>query len=342
MKHPRRRLIVLFLVFAFYLSLAACDKTASSDPQSSNATNATNLPTDLTMTDEAAQYNLTPGNYPRIDGSTSTLGIVQAVWKAMVRSDTSSYDEYYAYYPSKASKEAHSYQLLINGDVDLIIVPYASEDVLREAKDAGVELEFHKITAEALVFITPKDNPTDNITGEQVRSIYLKNAIRNWSELGGPDRELVPICRNADSVSQSQMDNLILHNEPMDPGIENNYVELATAEDMLQQVAFYHNGGLNGVATNSYALGYTLYSCLENVNEMTGIGNYLKMLAYEGVMPTRQSIADDSYPLSDGYYAVIRKDLPDDHSARSVIRWLQSPSGITAIEDCGFIPCGGG
>ncbi|HHY71208.1 MAG TPA: hypothetical protein GX519_06125 [Thermoanaerobacterales bacterium] len=39
----------------------------------------------------------------------------------------------------------------------MIIVPYASSDVLVQAEDAGVKLEFYPIAAEALVFITPKE-----------------------------------------------------------------------------------------------------------------------------------------------------------------------------------------
>ena len=116
-----------------------------------------------------------------------------------------SYDPYYFYagFPQKASKTVPSYALLIGGEVDLIFVPYASEEVLQSAAEAGVELEFHKVAAEALVFITPKENTAQNITREQIRSIELDYDITNWSELGGPDRELVPICRNDVSGSQS-------------------------------------------------------------------------------------------------------------------------------------------
>ena len=123
-------------------------------------------------------------------------------------------------------------------------------------------------------------------------------------------------------------------------GVSVLFIAIAgTMEGMLQQVASYHNGGLSGEPTDSYALGYTLYSYLENVNKITGIGEDLKILAFEGVVPTRQSIADGIYPLSDGYYAVVRKDLPEDHSARSVIRWLESSEGAKMIESCGFISC---
>lgn len=287
------------------------------------------------MTPTAQTLGITYEDYPRIDGSTSTLGLVRAVWRAMVDDSSAAFG---AGYPEEAGKTVPSYHKLLDGEADMIFVPYASEDVLQAADDAGVELEFHKVAAEALIFITPKDNSADNITREQVRSIYLDNAIDNWKKLGGPRRKLVPICRNADSGSQSQLDNLVLDNEPMHPAIEKNHVEL-TMEGMLDQVAYYHSGGFDGKPTRSYALGYTLYSYLINMTEMTGVGDNLKILDYEGITPERENIADGSYPLADGYYAVVRSDLPEDHSARAIISWLQSEDGVAAIERIGLIPC---
>jgi len=294
------------------------------------------LPEDALMTDTAKALGITAENYPRIDGSTSTLNIVKAIHRAMYEEGTAEYEKMYSL---EASKTVPSYHKLIDGEVDLIFVPYASEDVLKAAEDAGVELVFTKVAAEALIFVTPKENTTEGVTREQIRSIYLDYGITNWSELGGPDRELVPICRNADSGSQSQMDNLVLENEPMHPDIQENYVEL-TMEGLLELVAFYHNGGFDSKPTNSYAIGYTLYTYLQNMTEMTGIGDSLKILSYDGVVPSAENIADGSYSLSDGYYAVIRADLPDGHSARAVIDWLRGVEGQDAIKDLGLIPIG--
>ncbi|MHB8077327.1 PstS family phosphate ABC transporter substrate-binding protein [Desulfosporosinus fructosivorans] len=283
------------------------------------------------MSSLANQLEITNQNYPKIDGSTSTLPIVRAINEAMYLSMEN--DDY----PQTASKTVPSYQRLINGEVDMIIVPYASSDVLATAAEVGIRLEFVPIALEALIFITPVDNTTENITMEQVRSIYLNYGIANWSVLGGPPRELVPICRNSDSGSQSQMDNLVLHDEEMHSDIQKNYVQL-TMEGMLELVAFYHNGGLDSKPTNSYALGYTLYTYLKNMADVTGIDSYLKMLAFEGVTPSVESIADGSYQLTDGYYAVIRSDLAKAHSARSVINWLQSDAGATVIRSLDLIP----
>ena len=283
------------------------------------------------MSNIAKEYGITDENYPKIDGSTSTLSIARAINRAMYQEGGNSN------YPETASKTVPSYKLLINGDVDMIIVPYASSDVMALAESEGVKLEFHPIALEALVFITPIENEAEKITRDQVRRIYIEYGIKNWPELGGSNRALVPICRNADSGSQSQMDNLILEGKEMHPDIQKNYVEL-TMEGMLELVAFYHNGGVNGSPTNSYALGYTLFTYLKNIGEITGIDERLKMLSFEGVAPTEESIADGSYTLTDGYYAVVRSDLSKDHSARSIIEWLGSQDGINAIRQLGLIP----
>lgn len=334
-----KRIISLILANLMLLTLCACSNNGTTEVQRPTPPPNTTQPApegnaDSTMTTSADALGITAKNYPRIDGSTSTLSIVQAVYRAMYGQDAAYTDGY----PTKASKTVPAYHLLIDGEVDMILVPYASTDVLEEAENAGVELEFHKVAAEALIFITSAENTTESITLEQIREIYLNYGITNWSKMGGPDRKLIPICRNSDSGSQSQMDNLILNNEEMHPNIQNNYVEL-TMEGMLEQVAFYHNGGLSGSPTNSYALGYTLYTYLQQMNKITGIGEHLKVLSFDEVLPTAENIADGYYPLADGYYAVIRSDLSKGHSARVVITWLQGKDGAETIESIGLIPC---
>lgn len=284
----------------------------------------------------ARSLGITGFTYPRMDGSTSTLAIVQNIWRQMIGHEAVAPA---VSFPTTASKTVPSYRKLIDGEVDLIFVPYASADVLQEAQDAGVELRFQKIAAEALIFITPKENSAQNITREQVRDIYLNYGITNWRDLGGEDRELIPLCRNADSGSQSQMDNLVLENEPMHPDIQKNYVEL-TMEGMLELTAFYHYGGLGGEPINGYALGYTLFSYMNNMAAVVEAPSMLKTLTFNGIEPTVQSIADGSYPLSDGYYAVTRADLPEESGAHAIISWLQSPDGASMIEDIGLIPLG--
>ena len=325
-------------LFLSGLLLSACAAPAGSassgaegSPAGSSGAGSETAPMESGL--DLEKLGVTEENYPRVDGSTSTLGIVQAAYEAVFGPE--SMDE--EGYPWEASKTVPSYEKLIAGDLDLILAPSPSADVLSQAKEAGVELELAQVAAEALIFITPAENTAANITGDQVRDIYLHNGIASWTELGGPDRALVPICRNADSGSQSQLDNLILKGEPMDPSIQENYVEL-TMEGMLEQTAFYHTGGMFGQPSDSYALGYTLFTYLQNMDEITGIASSLKILDYEGVPATAQTISGGSYPLTDGYYAVTRADLPEDHPARVLTRWLRSEEGQVAILSRGFLP----
>ena len=336
MKKPITLILILILMF----TLASCAKTdeqpevSSSIPEKPTLisdSDIENYGTDGLMTERAHTLGITAGNYPKIDGSTSTQPISAAINRAFYNNDENEN------FPNKVSKTVPSYKRLIDGKVDMIIVPYASSDILAEAKNKGVKLEFHPIAAEALVFITPKENTAKNITLAQVRKIYLENGIKDWSSLGGSNYKLVPICRNSDSGSQSQMDNLILNDQAMHPAIKNNYVEL-TMEGMLEQVAFYHSGGIKGKPTKSYALGYTLYTYLQNVGEITGIDERLKLLAYEGVTPSEESIADGSYSLAGAYYVVIHSDLPKEHSARKIISWLTSEEGQKNLKNLGLIP----
>lgn len=334
-----RRVSSFVLILILILSIVSCTKS-SDTIETTRTTDAVKI-TDNNdskpnsqsskniMSDVAYQLGITHQNYPKIDGSTSTLEIVREINETMYQSNENDN------FPEIASKTVPSYKLLIDGEVDMIIVPYASSEILTFAEDKGIELEFYPVALEALVFITPKENKAENITLDQVRKIYLENGIKNWSEMGGPDRELIPISRNADSGSQSQMDNLVLKDKKMHESIKENYVEL-TMTGMLEQVAFHHKGGIDGAPTNSYALGYTLYTYLQSVGDITGIDDELKMLSFEGVIPSKESIADGSYSLTDGYYAVVRSDLPQEHSARSIINWLESDDGKAVIRGMGY------
>lgn len=323
MKKKNSILIILMTVYTLMIFTSCLSKPTARNNQSTSDS-AEKKPSEISVSMEVS-----PENYPRIDGSTSTLKLVQEIYKEVFK--------YVGYQlsdlPQKASKTVPSYEKLILNQVDMIIVPYASEEVLKKALKAGVELEFHPISLEALIFITAKDNSTQNITKKQVQNIYIDYGINNWKDLGGPDKELIPLCRNADSGSQSQMDNLVLMGKPMNEKIKNNFVEL-TMDGLLEQAAFYQNVSKK----DCFGLGYTLYYYLQNMGNVTGIDEKLKILNYEGIAATPENIADGSYPLATSYYVVVRKDLSKEHSARKLINWLTSKYGSECVTRSGLTP----
>ena len=312
------------------------EQESKSEPESVS-TEASSGYSDALETVLAKRYGITMDNYPILDGSTSTRSIVSSLYNVFFNIGEAGYEG--SKLPGTPSKTVPSYRKLIQKEADMIFVPYASSAVLQEAKDHGVELEFHRIAAEALVFITHADNTAENITRDQVREIYLNYGIRNWKELGGPDKELVPICRNADSGSQSQMDNLILGNEAMHPEILDHYL-LPLMWDVLEAVAYYQTGGFeehHALNRDCYALGYSLFTYVEDAVRNYGMSG-LKYLSYEGVAPSEESILNGTYTLSDGYYAVLRADTPADHPARKLLEFLQSEEGQKMLESVNMLP----
>jgi phosphate transport system substrate-binding protein len=276
-----------------------------------------------TPSEDAAAIGITAENYPRVDGSTSTLPLVQGIYKRMFLPSDNEGDRWPGL-PQKASKTMKSYELLIAGDVDLILVPDPSKEVEEMAKSAGTELEYIAIGAEALVFITHEDNPVSNIDASQVQKIYADMSITDWSELGGKSGRIVPICRNADSGSQAQMENLVLGGKKINPAIEKNFME-RDMNGMLQMVEEYRYFAQDG-EENAYTLGYTLYYYIQLSQSVMGEMS-IKTLAFDGVTPTPETILSKEYPLAINYYAVVRKDLPEGHPARKITEWLQTTEG---------------
>lgn len=317
-KKCNKKILILMLISTLILC-----SSCKSEPQNNYT---------LTLSEHAATLSITADNYPRIDGSTSTLPLVQEIHKTMFMPDINSEDMWPGL-PQTASKTMASYEKLINGEVDLILVPDPSEDVLNLSEQKGVELEFIPIGAEALVFITHQDNPVTNITSAQVVDIYTDMSVANWSELGGLDGRIVPICRNADSGSQAQMENSVLNGEKINPIIEQNYME-RDMNSMINMVGEYQHFSLDG-EENAYTIGYTMYYYL-NLYESVAGAMFVKPLAYNGVIPTPETLLSKEYPLATNYYAVLRKDSQESSPERKIANWLTGYDGQWTVARSGL------
>ena len=125
---------------------------------------------------------------PVIDGSTSTLPITESIYSALFTNGTQ-----HPQYPNGHSKTQASYERLIRGEADCLVVSVPpSQIVLEMAEQAGVELEVTPIGYDAMVFFTNSENPASNLTTEQIRQIYEENAYQDWSQLGGDRRHWCP------------------------------------------------------------------------------------------------------------------------------------------------------
>lgn len=264
---------------------------------------------------------------PAIDGSTSTLPYTNVVYGALFINSNK-----HPSHPGKHSKSYYSYERLINGEADLLFISTKpTEDTLAKAAAAGVELELIPIAHDAMVFFTNSENSMENLTMEQIRSIYVDNAYDNWKELGGPDAGLIPYCRNADSGSQAQMEEFFLHGDEIHPDIRRE----TTSISMASVLTDVQDAGTDDPL--AYALGYSIYYYYHISGPLLLYPeDSLKLLAVEGVYPTDETIADGSYSLAGYNYAVVRADEPEDSPARRMVEFMLSEQGQQCVVNAGF------
>ena len=250
---------------------------------------------------EQARYAFTEKNYPRVDGSTATIPLIEAVESVLLgkpRSETA----------VTVSKTSGAYIALLQNEADVLLVYDGGEQTRSEVK-ADALFETVPIGKDALVFLVNADNPVDNLTTEQVRMIF-SGQYTNWSELGGSDEPIRAYQRGAGAGSQALMDKLVMQDLPM-------------ADPAMVQV-IEHMGGLIDAVANFVGgptgIGYNVFFYVTEMRE----NDYVKLLSIDGVEPSYETIQSGEYPFVSEFYSVIRKSEPANSPARALHEWMLS------------------
>ncbi len=263
----------------------------------------------------------TEENYPVIDGSTATIPLSEAFKAEFLGKDIKDVTV-------KHNKTHSAYENLINGNADLILVTYPSEDEFKLAKDNNVELEIIPVVNEAFVFFTSVDNPIKNLTLEQIQKIYT-GEIKNWSELGGNNAEIDAYQRPVNSGSQTGMLSLVMNGlDLMEPPKEDVYSEMG---EIVSAVASVENGQ-NSIGYSYYYYATTMYDIIDS-----DTAGRIDLLAVNGVEPTNETIKNGSYPIRTNYYIVINKNEPKDGDVRKLVNAMLSERGQSAAEAIGYV-----
>ena len=138
-------------------------------------------------------FVFTRQNFPRLNGSTSTVPLAEAVCSALLWESREDVGDLIHF-----SKTTQAYRELLNGNADLLIIGEANADILAEKEAQGYEWLKTPFATDAFVFVVNENNPVDSITVEEARKIYT-GEITNWSQLGGRDEPIIPFQRNAEA-----------------------------------------------------------------------------------------------------------------------------------------------
>lgn len=309
-------------------SSAANDETSDiivTSEVSSESTTASAAATEPVLpetseTDEpAAAQDEQEDPLPAMDGSTSAIPL-----EAGIRAKLLGISYKDALELVNHSKTHIAFQNLLDGTVDLIYTVPISDEQRQKADEAGVELISVPVAKEGFVFVVNKDNPVDSLTQQQLRDIY-SGRITNWKEVGGNDAEIIPYQRNLDSGSQNYMAEFMGDTPLMTAKTE---LYATGMGGLMDKIALYDN--------SADAIGYSVYSYAA---QMYANDNKVKFIAVDGIAPTKETMADDSYPLSSCTY-IMYTDKADEKT-REFAQWVVSDEGQLCVLQSGYLPVNG-
>ena len=281
--------------------------------------------TDIEKPEKAENVNnseikpfLTLEEYPKMDGSTANLPLMAAVL-----STATGMEETEAENAVDCTTTPYAWECLARGEADILLVYEAAEDTKALLDEIGTELEVTPIGLDALVFIVNEQNPVQSMTQEELRRVYT-GQITNWKDLGGEDLEITAFQRVPTSGSQSLFMKLLMKDTaPMEAPKE---FTTSGMGELIEGLAAYNNEGS--------ALGYSVFYYASYMYAKPG----LRFLAVDGVAPSDETIADQSYPLLNPFYVVIRANEPEGSPARQLRDWLLTEEGAQVIAKAGYIP----
>lgn len=265
------------------------------------------------------QFVFTRENFPKLDGSTSTVPLAQAIASVLLgetREETSDLFDF--------SKTTRSYRMLMENEgdgVDLLIAAEPPEVIWQEKDEQNFQWQMEPFAIDALVFVVNADNPVDSLTTQQIQKIYT-GEITNWSQVGGDDLPIIPFQRNEEAGSQTAMNKLVMKDLPM-MDAPSDYVRGEMGE-LVQAVAAYDD--------SPSAIGYTMYYYANDMKMADG----LKILAVDGVVPGGDTIRSGNYPFLNNYYVVCGEHPTE--ATQVLYDWILSDEGQKLVAHEGYVP----
>lgn len=311
--------IIIFLIILIIL-LIALGVTYFVTNSNNNEENTNNISNNIIEEGEVKQeeFKLSKEDYPKVDGATAMRPMSVEIAKSVLNMTNEEAETFIVH-----NTTAKAYENLINKKTDLIFVSEPSDDILNQAKNAGVEFEMVGIGRDGFVFVENKENKIDNLTIEQIQNIYT-GKITNWSEVGGENAQIVAYQREKNSGSQNLMEKMVMKGLKMMEVPQN--LELTNMSGLIDKIASYEN--------SKNSIGYSIYLYAKEQY----VKDSIKFLSINGVYPSDETIADGSYPLSKIVYAIYRKDEPQDSNTRKLVDWLKTEEGQKTVEAGGYVP----
>jgi len=194
----------------------------------------------------------------------------------------------------------------------------SSRELNPEEKDL-VEIP---IALDAIALIVNRHNPVRELTMEQARGIFA-GRIRNWRQVGGPNRRITPITREEGSGTRASFEKKVMAaGMPKDENGKTN--PAAFAADALVQDS---NGAVREiVASDPAAIGYISSGLVDERIAAILVG---------GIAPTEATVRSGRYPVVRKFLFLTNGEATG--TAQAFINYVLSDSGQNALVEEGLM-----
>jgi phosphate transport system substrate-binding protein len=159
------------------------------------------------------------------------------------------------------------------------------------------------------IYLNPA-NPVRDLSLGQLRDVFSGTATR-WSEVGGPDREIVVVVRPPNSGTYRFFEDHVLG----DADYADHAVTATRTSDVVE-----------AVRRDPWAVGYGAVIH----------GTDLPKARIEGVSPSLDSVRSGRYPLARYlYFYAVR---PPEGPNKEFLDWCMAPAGQRVVAEVGFVP----
>jgi phosphate transport system substrate-binding protein len=198
---------------------------------------------------------------------------------------------------------------LARGECNIALAdrPPRKKELIRFS-ESGVEPVTHLIAFESLAIVVNPSNSVDNLSFEQLRSIWT-GTTTNWAQLGGPDQEILVGFRydgyglGADDVFQDLV-SLGHYSYPSNK-------EVVHTDRICEFIKMHPNG-----------ISWTTPSL---------VTTNAKAIRIDGVKPTRETIAHHQYRLSRPLFAITNGFPSPGSPLADFLGFVRSPEGQQVV-----------
>lgn len=241
-----------------------------------------------------------------INGSTTVLPIAQKVAESYMKENPD------AKISISGGGSGNGIKAIIDGTADIGNSSRAMKpEEEKLAKEKGVTPASFTVAYDCIIPVVHPSNTLKDITMDQLKAIY-KGDIRNWKEIGGPDKAIVIISRDTSSGTYEVWEEKVMKKERVFPGA------------LLQA----SNGAVaQAVSKNPNAVGYVGVGYLNNT---------LKALSVNGVVGSKETTLNGKFPISRPLF-MFTKGQPAGE-IKSFIDYVMADKGQKLVEESGFVP----